>query len=119
MIGGQRIGGSLGNVFSSMCIDAKIMVVGQNPGVQEVIEGIPFVGPSGKFFDVAMEKVLGIRRCDMYVTNTVKCLCHNSKVLLGDGTKKNIAHLVREKYSGKVVSVNIETGEMELKRVIG
>ena len=118
-IGGNAIGDAPCNVFSSMSFDAKIMVVGQNPGFQEVLRGVPFVGPSGKFFDTVMEKILGITRAQMYVTNTVKCIRHNCKVLLEDGTKRKISHLVREKYSGKVVSVNVATGEFENKKVIG
>jgi len=72
-IGGRKIEGCLSNVFSNMNPDAKVMVVGQNPGRQEVEEGEPFVGASGKFFDEAVKGVLGLGRSDFYISNIVRC----------------------------------------------
>lgn len=71
-IGGADIGGMCANVFSNMNVDAKVMVVGQNPGLDEVMKGEPFIGISGKIFDEAM-KAIGMSRKDMYISNTVKC----------------------------------------------
>jgi uracil-DNA glycosylase family 4 len=67
------IEGHLSNVFSNMNSEARIMIVGQNPGKREVEQGIPFVGPSGEFFDRAIEEVVGISRSDLYVSNMVRC----------------------------------------------
>lgn len=50
---------------------ARIMVIGEQPGDQEDLEGRPFVGPAGKLFDRALAE-LGIDRGGMYVTNAVK-----------------------------------------------
>jgi len=76
-IGGKLIqtkkGEFLSNVFSNMCLKARIMVVGQNPGAREVEQGRPFVGPSGTFFDKATKEVLGLDRSSFYITNTVRC----------------------------------------------
>ena len=72
-LGGKMIEGRPSNVFSNMCLKARIMVIGQNPGMTEVIEGKPFVGPSGHFFDFAISKILNIDRSFLYVSNTVKC----------------------------------------------
>jgi DNA polymerase len=47
------------------------MFVGEQPGDQEDRAGRPFVGPSGKLLDDALETV-GIDRSQVYVTNTVK-----------------------------------------------
>ena len=49
------------------------MVVGQNPGHDEVIQGTPFVGASGHFFDTALMDVLGIDRSLLYISNAVRC----------------------------------------------
>lgn len=62
-----------GNVFSNMCLKARIMVVGQNPGAVEVKTGRPFVGPSGMNFDKAIKEVLNITRDELYITNSVRC----------------------------------------------
>jgi uracil-DNA glycosylase len=49
----------------------KIMMVGEQPGNQEDIEGKPFVGPAGKLLDKLLEEA-GIDRKKVYVTNAVK-----------------------------------------------
>jgi uracil-DNA glycosylase len=77
-VGGRDINGHLSNVFSNMNTDFKAMVVGQNPGRDEVEQGIPFVGVSGKFFDSAIETV-GLSRDDFYISNVVKCYTPNNR----------------------------------------
>jgi len=47
------------------------MLVGEQPGDQEDLQGRPFVGPAGKLLDRALEAA-GIERDDVYVTNVVK-----------------------------------------------
>jgi len=47
------------------------MLVGEQPGNREDIEGHPFVGPAGKLLDDALEQA-GIDRAQVYVTNIVK-----------------------------------------------
>jgi uracil-DNA glycosylase len=52
-------------------LNAKVMLVGQNPGADEDETGRPFVGRAGKF----LTKVLaenGIKREDVFITNIVK-----------------------------------------------
>jgi DNA polymerase len=50
---------------------AEVMMVGEQPGDREDIEGKPFVGPAGRVLDDALEQV-GIDRDLVYVTNVVK-----------------------------------------------
>jgi DNA polymerase len=50
---------------------APVMLVGEQPGDQEERAGHPFVGPSGKVLDAALEAA-GIDRDDVYVTNGQK-----------------------------------------------
>lgn len=50
---------------------AELMFVGEQPGDQEDRAGEPFVGPSGKLLDAALEAA-GIERSRVYVTNAVK-----------------------------------------------
>jgi DNA polymerase len=47
------------------------MIVGEQPGDQEDRAGHPFVGPSGRLLDIALEQA-GIDRDSTYVTNAVK-----------------------------------------------
>ena len=58
-------------VFGEGPPDARIVMVGEQPGDQEDLHGKPFVGPAGKVLDRAMEEA-GIDRSEVYVTNTVK-----------------------------------------------
>lgn len=59
------------HVFSNMN-PKRIVVVGQNPGWEELKLRQPFVGQSGKNFDDELLKN-GLSRDDLYITNTVRC----------------------------------------------
>jgi DNA polymerase len=58
-------------VFGEGEPSAKVILVGEQPGNQEDLEGKPFVGPAGKLLDTALEEA-GIDRGKVYVTNAVK-----------------------------------------------
>jgi DNA polymerase len=58
-------------VFGQGRRDARIMLVGEQPGDAEDRQGAPFVGPAGRVLDEALETA-GIDRDDAYVTNVVK-----------------------------------------------
>ena len=49
----------------------KVMLIGEQPGNEEDLQGKPFVGPAGHLFDEALEQA-GIDRRHAYVTNVVK-----------------------------------------------
>jgi uracil-DNA glycosylase len=51
--------------------DAGLMLVGEQPGDREDIEGHPFVGPAGRVLDQGLERA-GIGRDEVYITNVVK-----------------------------------------------
>ncbi len=51
--------------------DARLMLVGEQPGDQEDLQGLPFVGPAGKLLRKACDE-LGIDPATVYVTNAVK-----------------------------------------------
>lgn len=50
---------------------ARIMLVGEQPGDQEDLAGLPFVGPAGQLLDRALEQAALERRA-VYLTNAVK-----------------------------------------------
>lgn len=58
-------------VFGVGPADARIMLVGEQPGNDEDIAGKPFVGPAGKLLDRALVEA-GIQRDAVYITNAVK-----------------------------------------------
>jgi uracil-DNA glycosylase family protein len=58
-------------VFGEGPVPARLMLVGEQPGDREDIEGHPFVGPAGRILAEAME-VAGLDRETTFVTNVVK-----------------------------------------------
>ncbi|PQV46087.1 UdgX family uracil-DNA binding protein [Paraburkholderia sp. BL21I4N1] len=51
--------------------DARIMLIGEQPGDQEDLAGQPFVGPAGQLLDIAIARA-GLLRAQLYLTNAVK-----------------------------------------------
>jgi uracil-DNA glycosylase len=58
-------------VFGEGLKRSELVLVGEQPGDREDVEGRPFVGPAGRVLDEALEQA-GIARSDVYVTNVVK-----------------------------------------------
>lgn len=58
-------------VFGEGGAHAKLILVGEQPGDREDIEGKPFVGPAGLLLDQCLEEA-EIDRSEVYVTNAVK-----------------------------------------------
>lgn len=58
-------------VFGEGADKARLMLVGEQPGDQEDLQGKPFVGPAGRLLEKALEEA-GIDRRRVYVTNAVK-----------------------------------------------
>ncbi len=58
-------------VFGEGARDARVMMVGEQPGDVEDREGKPFVGPAGRILDEALESA-GLSRASLYLTNAVK-----------------------------------------------
>lgn len=57
-------------VFADGNPQAKIMFVGEAPGREEDLEGLPFVGPSGRLLD-RMMAAIGLSRTSAYIGNVV------------------------------------------------
>jgi uracil-DNA glycosylase family protein len=58
-------------VFGDGSPTARLLIVGEQPGNSEDLEGTPFVGPAGRLLDRALVEA-GIDREGVYVTNVVK-----------------------------------------------
>ncbi|MBN2880536.1 uracil-DNA glycosylase [Candidatus Woesearchaeota archaeon] len=59
-------------VFGKGNIKAKILFIGEAPGKNEDIQGIPFVGAAGKELDKLLNKI-GLSLDDAYIANILKC----------------------------------------------
>lgn len=62
--------GATNTVFADGKLGASIMLIGEAPGANEDIEGIPFCGRSGKLLNNILPSI-GLSRADAYITNTV------------------------------------------------
>jgi DNA polymerase len=58
-------------VFGAGPSKAALMLVGEQPGDVEDLEGEPFVGPAGRLLDQAMAEA-GLKRAEVFLTNAVK-----------------------------------------------
>lgn len=58
-------------VFGNGNQNSSIVFIGEAPGKDEDIEGIPFVGRAGQFLNEMLERIK-MRREDIYITNIVK-----------------------------------------------
>ena len=59
-------------VFGEGDVNAKVLLVGQGPGIVEEQTGRPFAGPSGRLLDQALAEV-GLEREKLWLTNVIKC----------------------------------------------
>lgn len=60
-------------VFGDGDPDANLMFIGEGPGEQEDLQGVPFVGRAGELLTKMIEAGLGIERRTVYICNIVKC----------------------------------------------
>ncbi len=65
-------------VFGQGPADARMMLVGEQPGDTEDLRGQPFMGPAGQLLDRALTE-LGIDRAGLYLTNAVKHFHHERR----------------------------------------
>ena len=71
-------------VFGDGDPQAALMFIGEGPGENEDLRGIPFVGRAGELLTQMIEKGLGIARRDVYICNIVKCRPPGNRTPLAD-----------------------------------
>lgn len=80
-------------VFGAGPAEARLMLVGEQPGDREDREGEPFVGPAGRILDDALEEA-GIPREEVYLTNAVKHFRFTPRGKRRIHEKPDLRHLV-------------------------
>ena len=97
--------------------NARIMFIGEGPGADEDIQGIPFVGKAGQLMDKAFQGI-GIKREEVYIANIVKCRPANNR-----NPEKDEALACREYLETQIKLVNPEIivllGSIALKDILG
>jgi len=71
-------------VFGDGNPHAAIVFVGEGPGEQEDLRGIPFCGRAGELLTSMIEKGMGIPRSEVYICNVVKCRPPGNRTPLPD-----------------------------------
>ncbi|MFA7001679.1 MAG: uracil-DNA glycosylase [Candidatus Omnitrophota bacterium] len=59
-------------VFGSGNVTAALMFVGEAPGYEEDVQGLPFVGPAGQLLTKIIESI-GLERKQVFIANVLKC----------------------------------------------
>jgi DNA polymerase len=75
--------------------DADILFVGEAPGRNEDLQGIPFCGAAGKNLDALLEKV-GLSFEDIYVANILKCRPPENRDPLPEEIKTHTPWLLKQ-----------------------
>jgi len=76
-------------------LDAKIMMVGQNPGSDEDETGRPFVGRAGKFLTKVLAEY-GLKREEIFITNIVKHVSPKNRKPFPDEVSACLPYLIEQ-----------------------
>ena len=104
-------------VFGQGNKDADIMFIGEGPGADEDMQGLPFVGKAGKLMNMAFEG-LGINRDDVYIANIVKCRPPNNRVPEIDEAQACLNYLRNQVILVKP-KIIVLLGSTALKNILG
>ena len=69
-------------VFGTGVQNAEVMLIGEGPGEQEDLQGVPFVGRAGQLLDDMLEIIDLSRSTNVYIANIVKCRPPGNRVPL-------------------------------------
>ncbi len=75
--------------------DADVVFIGEAPGKNEDLQGLPFVGAAGKFLNEMLAGI-GLSREDIYITNIVKYRPPNNRDPLPEEKKAFWPYLVKQ-----------------------
>lgn len=82
-------------VFGQGDPHAELVFVGEGPGADEDIQGLPFVGRAGQLLN-RMIQLVGMRREDVYICNIVKCRPPGNRTPLPDEIETCSPFLLRQ-----------------------
>ena len=97
--------------------NAEIMLIGEGPGADEDLEGIPFVGKAGKLMNQALAG-LGINRDELYIANIVKCRPPGNRNPEPDEAKECMEYLRMQVMLVKP-KIIVLLGSVALKNILG
>lgn len=104
-------------VFGCGNKEANIMLVGEGPGADEDMQGIPFVGKAGILMNKAFEG-LGFNRENLYIANIVKCRPPQNRVPEDDEAEACLNYLRNQVLLVKP-KIIVLLGSTALKNILG
>lgn len=114
-------------VFGSGNPNAELMFIGEAPGEDEDIQGLPFVGRAGQLLTKIIE-AMGLKRSDVYIANILKCRPPNNRtplpaeILECEDNVKRQAELIKPKVIctlGKFASQTLLRTEIPISALRG
>ena len=82
-------------VFGAGNADAEVMFVGEAPGAQEDLQGLPFVGRAGQLLNELLHEI-GLDRQDVFIANVLKCRPPGNRDPLPDEIAECEPHLMEQ-----------------------
>jgi len=82
-------------VFGSGDIKARLMFIGEAPGYDEDVQGLPFVGRAGMLLTKIIE-AMGTKRENVYICNILKCRPPQNRNPLPEEIASCVSHLTRQ-----------------------
>src|SRR3954449_13386231 len=82
-------------VFGAGNADAEVMFVGEAPGAQEDLQGLPFVGRAGQLLNDLLQEI-GLDRNDVFIANVLKCRPPGNRDPLPDEIAECEPHLLEQ-----------------------
>ena len=73
-------------------VPARMMLVGEAPGREEDLSGMPFVGRGGRLLDRALQQA-GLDRSEIFITSVIKCRPPNNRKPLKKETTSCLPYL--------------------------
>ena len=74
---------------------AQLMLVGEAPGYDEDLQGIPFVGRAGQLLTLMLQSI-GLKREEVFIANVLKCRPPNNRDPLPDEVEKCEPYLLKQ-----------------------
>ena len=104
-------------VFGEGNKEADLMLVGEGPGADEDMQGLPFVGKAGQLMNKAFQG-LALNRKEVYITNIVKCRPPSNRVPEADEATACLDYLRNQVMLVKP-KIIVLMGSTALKNVLG
>ncbi len=104
-------------VFGEGNKEADLMLIGEGPGADEDMQGLPFVGKAGQLMNKAFQG-LALNRKEVYITNIVKCRPPSNRVPEADEATACLDYLRNQVMLVKP-KIIVLMGSTALKNVLG